>query len=78
VADLALVGDSINLAFRLSSLGSRALPEPILVCEKTAPLVEKHFKLIDLGPMEIKGRVEPAPVFALKPSTQKPEIPGSS
>ena len=74
VADLALVGDSINLAFRLSSLGSRALPEPILVCEKTAPLVEKHFELIDLGPTEIKGRVKPATVFALKPPVKTPQI----
>jgi len=70
VADLALVGDSINLAFRLSSLGGRTLPEPILLCENTAARVSDHFDLGNLGPVSIKGRSEPEPVFALKPTSR--------
>lgn len=65
IADLALVGDSINLAFRLSSLGGREIPEPILLCRKTASLIDPHFQTVDLGPVAIKGRSAPEPVFAL-------------
>lgn len=73
--DLALVGDSINLAFRLSSLGGRQLPEKILLCEKTAALVKRDFEIMNLGPVSIKGRAEPEPVFALKPPPEPSKNP---
>jgi adenylate cyclase len=55
-ADLALVGDSINLAFRLSSMANKTLPAPIVMCRHTASLVQHELSLADLGNQEIRGR----------------------
>ncbi len=55
-ADLALVGDCVNLAFRLSSMANKTLPEPIVMCEQTASLVTRKLPLIDLRNHKIRGR----------------------
>jgi len=55
-ADLALVGDCINLAFRLSSMASKTLQAPIVLCSQTASLVSQRLPLQDLGNHEIRGR----------------------
>jgi class 3 adenylate cyclase len=55
-ADLALVGDCINLAFRLSSMASKTLQAPIVLCSRTASLVSQRLPLQDLGNHEIRGR----------------------
>jgi class 3 adenylate cyclase len=55
-ADLALVGDCVNLAFRLSSMANKTVPEPILICRHTADLVRHKITLFDLGDQEIRGR----------------------
>jgi len=55
-ADLALVGDCINLAFRLSSMASKTLQAPIVLCRQTASLVNQALPLQDLGNHEIRGR----------------------
>lgn len=55
-ADLALVGDCINLAFRLSSMASKTLQAPIVLCSQTASLVKRRLPLQDLGNHEIRGR----------------------
>lgn len=64
-ADLALVGDCTNLAFRLSSIANKDLSEKIIICTQTAQLVRDHFKLQDLGSIPIKGRTGKEHVFAL-------------
>jgi class 3 adenylate cyclase len=64
-ADLALVGDCTNLAFRLSSLANKELPEKIVICSQTAKLVQNQLRIKDLGSIPIKGRAGQEQVFGL-------------
>ena len=64
-ADLALVGDCTNLAFRLSSIANKELSEKIVICSQTAELVRNELPLKDLGIIAIKGRKGKEHVFAL-------------
>jgi class 3 adenylate cyclase len=66
-ADLALVGDCTNLAFRLSSIANKELSDKIIICSQTAVLVGDDFGLQDLGAIPIKGRKGNEHVFALNP-----------
>ncbi len=67
-ADLALVGDCTNLAFRFSGLANNEFPEQILICSQTAELVRDQLSINDLGDIPIKGRQGREPVFALRQS----------
>jgi len=67
-ADLALVGDCTNLAFRLSGLANKELSEKIVICSQTAKLVEDQLPIKDLGDIPIKGRQGREKVFALRQS----------
>jgi class 3 adenylate cyclase len=67
-ADLALVGDCTNLAFRLSGMANKELSEKIVLCSQTADLVSKDLALKDLGSISIKGRTGKEHVFALHQS----------
>ncbi len=64
-ADLALVGDCTNLAFRLSGLANKELSEKIVICSQTAELVQNQLSIKDLGSIPIKGRKGQEHVFAL-------------
>ena len=64
-ADLALVGDCTNLAFRLSGLANKELSEKIVICSQTADLIRKDLKVKDLGTVAIKGRTGKEHVFGL-------------
>ncbi|MGD9238944.1 MAG: adenylate/guanylate cyclase domain-containing protein [Desulfobacterales bacterium] len=64
-ADLALVGDCTNLAFRLSGLANKELSEKIVVCSQTAELIRNDLKIKDLGTVTIKGRTGKEHVFGL-------------
>jgi class 3 adenylate cyclase len=64
-ADLALVGDCTNLAFRLSGLANKELSEKIVICSQTADLVRGELELKDLGSVPIKGRAGKEHIFAL-------------
>ena len=65
-ADLALVGDSTNLAFRLSGIANKDFSDKIIICSQTADLVCDDFNLQDLGTIPIKGRKGQERVFGLK------------
>jgi len=65
VADLAMVGDCINLVFRMSGMANREVPENILICIHTAKLVEKQLTVKDLGMLPIRGREGEEHIFAL-------------
>jgi len=67
-ADLALVGDCTNLAFRLSGIANKDLSDKIIICSQTADLVRNDFALQDLGTIPIKGRKGKEHVFALNPA----------
>jgi adenylate cyclase len=64
-ADLALVGDCTNLAFRLSGLANKELSEKIVICSQTAELIRDDLRTKDLGAVEIKGRTGKEHVFGL-------------
>jgi len=55
-ADLALVGDATNLAFRLSGMANKDLSSPIALCSQTADLVQDILPLVDLGFFAVRGR----------------------
>jgi adenylate cyclase len=66
-AGLALVGDCINLAFRLSSMANKTIDEPIVICRQTASLVTQHLSLLDLGDQKIRGRTGMEHLFSIQP-----------
>jgi len=65
---MALVGDCINLAFRLSSMAEKILPAPIAMCRQTASLVSPQLSLVDLQTQEIRGRTGQEHLFGLCPT----------
>jgi class 3 adenylate cyclase len=65
-ADLALVGDSTNLAFRLSGMANKTLPHGVLLCSKTADLIRERFALVDLGFVPIRGRSGEEHLFSIE------------
>lgn|SRR5512146_371891 len=66
-ADLAVLGDSTNLAFRISGLANKDLPAPIVVDEQTKTLIDGGYQLASLGQHAIKGKREPVPLYGIKP-----------
>ena len=64
-ADLALVGDCTNLAFRLSGIANKHVSDKIVICSHTAELVHNDLSVKDLGPVTVKGRKGKEHVFAL-------------
>ena len=65
LADTALVGDCVNIAFRFSATAAKKPFERILICAKTAELVGNDFALKDLGWVRVKGSTNKEHVFAL-------------
>jgi class 3 adenylate cyclase/tetratricopeptide (TPR) repeat protein len=59
-SETAVVGETPNLAARLQAL---AQPNQIVVSAATRAMLGDHFDLEDLGAYELKGFVEPAPVW---------------
>jgi adenylate cyclase len=66
VQSFTVVGDSVNVAFRLESLTKEAQC-PIVVSRAIVDLAENRFQFKDLGPATVKGRKEPVHVFGLTP-----------
>lgn len=66
VSDIALVGDCVNLAFRLSNLANKELSRKIVMCAQTASLVQDSISLDNLGPVKTKGRKGKENVFGIK------------
>jgi class 3 adenylate cyclase len=64
-SDLALVGDCVNMAFRLSSMANKTLPRSIVMCHETASLVMRKLPLLDLGDQKIRGRSGVEHLFGL-------------
>jgi len=70
VADLALVGDSVNLAFRLSGLANKDLPREVVICAHTAELVRDTLLVEDLGMIAVRGRSGYEHVYGLSAGSQ--------
>jgi adenylate cyclase len=69
-ADLAIVGDCINLASRLSGMANKEVAENILICSHTAELVENQLEINDLGMYSIRGREGKEHLFAISVARQ--------
>ncbi len=65
-ADLALVGDATNLAFRLSSMANKDFATPIAMCSQTADLVQDTLSLVDLGSFSIRGRTGQEHLYGIR------------
>ena len=65
IADLAMVGDCVNLASRLSGMAFKEIPENILISSGVAELVKQQFTIKDLGRYDIRGRRGQEHIFAL-------------
>ncbi len=65
-ADLALVGDCVNLAFRLSSMANKTLTAPIVMCRQTASLAMQEVPLMNLGDQQIRGRTGVEHLFGIQ------------
>lgn len=65
VADVAIVGDSTNLAFRLSAIANKDLSSEIITCSQTAALVREALSVSDLGFVCIRGRSGREQVFGI-------------
>ncbi len=64
--DMAIVGDSTNLAFRLSEIANKQLPSEILMCSQTANLIRDRLPVIDIGFVPIRGRSGQENIFGIK------------
>ena len=66
VADLALVGDCTNLAFRLSGIANKDLASEIVLCSQTADLLrDTSVSVVDLGMVPVRGRSGQEHVFGV-------------
>ncbi len=61
---LSMVGDAVNLAFRLEKLASDETGT-IICCQKTRNLARDHFVFKDLGKVQVEGRDGQEQIFAL-------------
>ena len=66
VADLALVGDCVNLAFRLSGIANKEVSDKIVVCSHTADLVCDILPVVDLELNAIRGRSGKVHIFGIR------------
>lgn len=60
--DYSVLGDAVNLASRLEG-ASKTYGVPLLIGERTAELADKHFAVLELDRITVKGRTAAAPVF---------------
>ena len=65
-SDLAVVGDSTNLAFRLCDKANKELPAPIVLCSRTAQLIKDTLAVSELGEVATKGREGKERVYTLE------------
>lgn len=59
-----IVGDSVNVAFRLESL-AKELGRAVIVSKAVTENASKWFRFADLGEVQVKGRQEPVSVWGL-------------
>jgi class 3 adenylate cyclase len=61
----ALLGDTVNLAFRLEKLIGDERPGAIVVESHTYELAKEHFQFSPLGEFSVKGRQKPVNLYQL-------------
>lgn len=69
--ELGVVGDPVNVAARVQD-ATRESGEPLLLTEATRVLLESEMSLEPRGTLELRGKSEPTPVYALADSVMLP------
>lgn len=67
--DFTVLGDSVNVAFRLDDVG-KTLGKDFILSSQTAGLVRNHVPLVNLGLVSIEGKKEPLEIYTLKMVTR--------
>lgn len=62
--DMTVLGDAVNVAFRLESL-CKVLGRPILVSDDVRAAAGDAFEFEDMGPQQLKGKAQDLRVFAV-------------
>lgn len=73
VGDLALVGDCTNLAFRLSGIAVKEVPSELVMCSQTAQFLRDRWPIVNLGSVEVRGRVGREPIYGIGASKERSE-----
>lgn len=75
-----VIGDAVNVAARLEALTKEYPEHPILINGLTAQALSHRpdLTLKSLGPIRVKGRVEPVEVFAVLEKKHEPKLFGST
>jgi adenylate cyclase len=60
-----IVGDSVNVAFRLEAL-TKEKSSPVVASHSITSAADPEFQFRDLGEAEVKGRKEPVSIWALE------------
>ncbi|MBN1944983.1 MAG: adenylate/guanylate cyclase domain-containing protein [Bradymonadales bacterium] len=68
---LAMVGDTVNYAFRLEKLANEDTGK-ILVCQRTVERAKDQFTFRDIGKHQVKGREEAETVYVLEGTRVEP------
>ena len=66
-----IVGDSVNVAFRLETL-TKEKGRPVVVSQRVTAHASPEFRFSDLGRAEVKGRSEPVSISALEIGPEDP------
>jgi adenylate cyclase len=67
----SVIGDAVNIASRLCSAAG---PGQVLISENTYRQIDKHFDVIELDPMNVKGKSLPIKVFDVLGSKREPRM----
>jgi len=62
--EVTVVGDTINVAFRLQDMGSK-LNQWIILSEATINSIEGKFNIVPLGSVPVEGKIEEMKIFSL-------------
>jgi adenylate cyclase len=65
IQSFTIVGDSVNVAFRLEAL-TKEKASPVVASRNITEAAEPQFKFRDLGLAEVKGRKEPVSIWGLE------------
>ncbi len=61
--DYSVIGDTVNVAARLEGIAG---PDDVIITSNTRDMIGDHFKLKELKPVQVKGKVKPLTIFRVE------------